>query len=281
MIEIYVSDEEFFNMIKTFFDTLPLLFVADTALYLTDTGKFVMAKQAKTFNMPIKIDDNIIKGGSSERAILTKERQRTRYDKEKFGFPITAYAIPLINASTGNVVGTIAYAISQEKENNILGMSEELQAFSEELTASSQQLASSAQELAVNSQSVNAKISNIQDEIKKMDSIIDYIKVISDSTNLLGLNAAIEAARAGEQGRGFTVVAGEIRKLAENSKVSAKQIAETLIGVRTSINNILDDITNFAAISEEQAAQTEEISTGSQKLTEYSVELMAVAENLQ
>lgn len=278
---MFLKDEEFFSMTKIFFNTIPLLFISDAAVYLTDVNNFVLLKQAKTFSMPIKAGDKIIKGGSSERAMATRERQLTRYEKERFGFPITAYAIPLVNESTGNVVGSIAFAVSHEKENSVLEMSEELQAFSEELSASSQQLASSAAELASHSQDINAKINTVQAEIQKMDAIIDYIKSISDSTNLLGLNAAIEASRAGEMGRGFAVVAGEIRKLAENSKVSAKQISETLVQVKKNINNILDDISNFASISEEQAAQTEEISSGSQKLTEYSGNLMKLAEGLQ
>ncbi|MBD0379977.1 methyl-accepting chemotaxis protein [Paenibacillus sedimenti] len=75
----------------------------------------------------------------------------------------------------------------------------------------------------------NSVIQNLESYSQQIDNMIGLMGGIAKQTNLLALNAAIEAARAGEAGKGFTVVAGEVRKLSEQSAQFANQITE-LIG---------------------------------------------------
>lgn len=73
-------------------------------------------------------------------------------------------------------------------------------------------------------ENTNTIMNELAEKSSKIKTIVDTIKGIAKTTHLLSLNANIEAARAGEAGRGFSVVAGEVKKLAENSSKSADEI---------------------------------------------------------
>ncbi|MFD3158065.1 methyl-accepting chemotaxis protein [Haloimpatiens sp. FM7330] len=103
-----------------------------------------------------------------------------------------------------------------------------------------------------------SKIKGVGNGITKINEITNLINSISEQTNLLALNAAIEAARAGEAGKGFSVVAEEIRKLAEQSKESSKNIGDIVRSISKD-TEVMVDTTEI--VKNELKDQKQEIDT--------------------
>lgn len=140
----------------------------------------------------------------------------------------------LINIATilnefGDELGSMVQLI-KEIDTNTQG----IHSMADKSNGDMQNVINSVEKVTYSFKDLISKISNVGQNVNKINEITNLINSISEQTNLLALNAAIEAARAGESGRGFSVVAEEIRKLAEQSKSSLENI-------NTLINNISSD----------------------------------------
>ena len=117
------------------------------------------------------------------------------------------------------------------------------------------------EKVKVASQIIRNRVTETNGFAEEIQKASDMIKNIANQTNLLALNAAIEAARAGESGRGFSVVADEIRKLAEQSNVFAEDIASTIINLKKKTQESLESMNDVTQALELQSSSVESTQT--------------------
>ncbi|MBN1070401.1 methyl-accepting chemotaxis protein [Clostridium botulinum] len=128
-------------------------------------------------------------------------------------------------------------------------------------------------ETKISTEEVKDVVTEVSNSVIKIGAMNETISQITEQTNLLALNAAIEAARAGESGRGFAVVAEEIRKLAEQTSGSAKQIDE-----------IIKDIKDKSILAAKTVSKTSDTVKGQEEAVQASqgifTDILSAVENL-
>ncbi|MGE7091419.1 methyl-accepting chemotaxis protein [Lysinibacillus sp. NPDC048646] len=202
---------------------------------------------------------------------------------------LTSQHVETSNTKIANRIIEVAAGSEQQQQNNnevVLTMNEmsigiqRLADTTSEIAESSSAMTGLVEKSVSHSKEVVSQIHNVEasvlrtaghveemgEKFRSIEEMVSVITSIADQTNLLALNAAIEAARAGEAGKGFAVVADEVRKLAEMSKVSADDIHKHLESFK--------DITDRAL--HEMTCSTEDVQSGNKAVQQIGESLTQI-----
>lgn len=242
---------------------------------LTDREQILLYRASNNLDLKTEIHSKLREGTGLYRIIHDKlPRLVMRVDKAVRGIPFISTAGAVRN-SQGETIGAISFTQTVERQEAMKEMAKNLSNNISLLASTAEEVTAQSQEITSITHALSKAAEESQARVNESNRVLGIIKGITGQTNLLGLNAAIEAARVGEQGRGFSVVAEEIRKLANNSGESIKQISTILTTIQkdnlsnyNQVTQVEDGIVQVAAAIEHIAQTVQELSSMAQQLDE-------------
>ncbi len=241
----------------------------DLTVDISIKGKDEVATLAANFKKMVSSMRSILLKVDNAGSTVAAASQEMMSSSEDVSKSVEQVAIAISELANGASDQANSTENSSQKINEIISglnkiskdmtASESLAAKAIETVNHSRTIVSSQVSRMAESKEISAKVTGsvltLSEKSKQIGQITEVIGRIADQTNLLSLNASIEAARAGEQGRGFAIVADEIRKLAEQSNVSGKKIADIIREVQQNVVQTAEEIkkSESALIDQEEA----------------------------
>jgi methyl-accepting chemotaxis protein len=269
--------DQFYNVLQYLDDML----ISDVGVTLTDRKKFLLYKRGKNLKQNLNIQPGLeVKAGMLVHTAMQENRRVVqRLDSSVWSIPTIAVAIPIKNEK-GEIIGAASVQQDIDDQDVLQATVGTLEDNITNLASTTQQLSAQTEEIATACRTLLNVVQESHKRVKDTDNVLEFIKSVSSQTNLLGLNAAIEAARVGEQGRGFGVVAAEIRKLADNSSESIKEIDNTLKMIKDDSIQTTQQLEYIDIVIPQIAKSICDVASAAQENMEMIKQLKILAEKL-
>lgn len=268
------NDDELSDMIASATD------MAQALDFIISDMQFILGKMADS-DYTVKSQDNSKYIGDFKQLFESSKKLKdcmveTIHFIEESSGQVTAGSGNLADTSQSLAEGATEQASAvEELQATITTIADEAEKAAESAEQAyhqSQQYADMADNSSTDIKEMVDAMARINEASEKIGNIISEIENIASQTNLLSLNASIEAARAGEAGRGFSVVADQIRQLAEESSKSA-------VDTRTLIEKTMQEIDNGSKVADRAVASIEVVVDGIRKIAASSKELSLSSTN--
>lgn len=250
----------------------------DYSLYISDLKMYLLCEHG-VLKLPLKAGNSIKEGSSTSKCLRSGQRIISIVGKEVYGISYIGQAFP-IRDERGLIVGTLAVIVPTSKQEDLIGIAENLEGEINTIVLSITNLSAVAEELAAATEDFKKNIEKMNTEIKETDNIALLIREISDQTHLLGFNAAIEGARAGDAGRGFKIVAEEIRNLSNKTRGSIVDVITMLKNIQSSVLESVASIEEMLVATQQHASSTQAMSCAVYSLNKLAIELKEKANQL-
>ena len=296
--------ESSFDTILNYYKTTALL-ISFTVIFMIIVSIIGILRMNKVITKPI-VDVTTYLKTLAEGKLNTKFSSELLKRRDEIGeiFKSYEYLVKKLSSvvndinSSANVVTNasrdleVTAEMTNESSTSQAASLEEISSSMEEMNATisaNTENAAHAEKIAINIAEKVEKVSHsCQNSLDATKQIANKLKVIDDiafQTNILALNAAVEAARAGAEGKGFSVVASEVRKLAERSReagVEINNIAKSTVKISTEANELLmkmvPEIADAARLIQEIAAASIEQNNG---VEQVNISLQGMNESTQ
>jgi methyl-accepting chemotaxis protein len=206
---------------------------------------------------------------ASEEIVASMQNVSTGIQKQKFSIDSISSAMDETSAEIEQIASNMQYV-----SNNAQTLSN----LSNKGNGALADVINQMEKISTRSEDSVKAVKLLEGMSQKVETITSMITEVSGQTNLLALNAAIEAARAGEQGRGFSVVAEEVRKLAEQSSSAANEISNIIRSMNDQIGSIVNIIEDEAS---EVYAGTKVVSQANSSFDEISKGVEGIISQVQ